>query len=480
MGEIQTMFSNCEIEKRSKRAEAELARLKEKGIQFAQLEVPDNNGIVRGKICNLKKALSPTGSAMSTLTVATRSGDQLSMTPFSNQETGFTKMVALPDYDTVVEWPWRNDMAAVLCDFYLEDGTPCPHDGRQILKKILAEYEQLGLEPKVALEFETYIYEACEETFRTKQYLDLVPWGNNWDFYSLTRYPAHKFEEFAKAFLSRMQAVGITVEAFHTEYGDGMYEFTVEPASALKAADDAIRSKLYLKQLCHEFGLVPSFMAAIRPDANDSMTGCHHNLSIWENGKNAFWDKETKSLTTLGRHFSGGVLNSMIDFHLLFRPWVNSYHRMDPVKWCPANASWGLDNHSVALRVIHGSKPEKYTRLEHRVPATDINPYLSIAAILAGGLYGLRNKIEPGDYTKGNAIDDKSVPLLSRSMLESIKMFRKSPITRELLGNEVVEHIAIVKQDEWDEFIKWSEVNGHDPYSNKASQWELEHYFLWL
>jgi glutamine synthetase len=474
------MFSKSEIKKRSLLANAEIERLKNKGINFAQLEVPDNNGIVRGKICNLKKALGPTGSAMSTLTVSVRSGDLLSMTPFSNMETGFTKMVALPDYDTLVEWPWRDDMAAVLCDFYMEDGTPCPMDGRHILKTILAEYAQLGLEPKFALEFEAYIYEASEEALREKRYLDLVPWGNSWDFYSLTRYPSHRFESFAKDFLSRMQAVGITIEAFHTEYGEGMYEFTSEPAPALKAADDAIRIKLYLKQLCHESGLVPSFMAAIRPDSDDSMTGCHHNLSLWKDGKNAFWDEKAQSLSELGRHFSGGVLKTMPDFHLLFRPWVNSYHRMDPEKWCPVNASWGLDNHTVALRVVHGSKPEKYTRLEHRVPATDINPYLTIAAILAGGLYGIKNRIEPGDYTKGNAVDDQSAPVLSRSLLESIKLFRESSVVGKLLGPDVVAHISIIKQDEWDEFVKWSETNGHDPYSPKASQWELEHYFLWV
>jgi glutamine synthetase len=153
---------------------------------------------------------------------------------------------------------------------------------------------------------------------------------------------------------------------------------------------------------------------------------------------------------------------------------------MDPEKWCPVNASWGLDNHTVALRVVHGSKPEKYTRLEHRVPATDVNPYLTIAAILAGGLYGIKNKIEPGDYTKGNAVDDKSAPLLSKSLLESIKLFRESSVAGKLLGNDVVAHISIIKQDEWDEFAKWSETNGHDLYSSKASQWELEHYFLWV
>ncbi len=473
------IFSSESLNQRQQQADSLAKSLKESNVEFAQIEIPDNNGTLRGKLCYLEKSLSPSGTGMQTLTLSARSGDQLCMTPFSNMDNGFPKMVAVPDYNTLRRWSWRDNMASILCDFYMEDGTPCTIDPRHILKSLIDEYSRLGIEPRFALEFEVYMFHNCSAALSEARYLDLKPWGNGWDFYSVTRYPSHEFERFGKDLLSRFSSVGIDIEAFHTEYGKGMYEFPISHCDALTAADNAIRAKTYFKQLCHDYELVPSFMAAINTDSEESMTGCHHNLSLWRDSKNLFWDEKHQCLSEIGRQFSAGVLQTMPDFHMLFRPWVNSYRRMDAEKWSPTNASWGLDNHTAALRVVHGPLPGKNTRLEHRLAGTDINPYLSIAAILAGGLHGIKNQLEPPAYAKGNAGENQQFEYLSQNLYDATQIFRQSDITQEYLGEKAVDHFARIKDAEWAEFQQWAQANHYDMTSKQVSRWEIEQYFLW-
>ncbi|MFL0294863.1 hypothetical protein ACJH6J_28040 [Mycobacterium sp. SMC-18] len=352
---------------RKMECEASLARLSESGARFAQMEFSDINGVFRGKLTTLEKGLSTSGTGVSTLMMSARSGDEIVLTEWSDFSNGFPKMVAVADPGTATEWPWNPEIAGVLCDLFMEDGSPCPLDGRQMLRRIASEYADLGIEARAALEWEFYLYEVDDALMREKRYRELKTFGRGLDFYSVTRTPS--FAPLAIEFLSRTKSVDIDVEVFHTEYGHGMYEYTCGHETALKAADDAVRSKAYLRQLCDELSVVPTFMPALHRGTNDSANGCHHNVSLWRDGRNAFWDPQTEQLTEIGRWFAGGVLATMSDFHLVMRPWVNSYRRFDHQAWNPVDASWGLDNHAVALRLVHGSVPAKHTRFEHREPS---------------------------------------------------------------------------------------------------------------
>jgi glutamine synthetase len=165
-------------------------------------------------------------------------------------------------------------------------------------------------------------------------------------------------------------------------------------------------------------------------------------------------------------------------FNLIYRPWVNSYRRMNRLLFNPENASWGRENHTVGLRVVHGPQPEKMTRFEHRAPGADINPYLSIASILEGCARGLRAREEPPAYAKGDAMLDERWHLLPHSMPEAIERFRASPAATEAFGVEFVEHLACIKQDEWKDFIQ----SVPDPEKALASgspisSWEATRYF---
>lgn len=472
------MLDHDQLERRTEESAALLRRFGDEGVRFAQMEMPDINGTVRGKIVPLKKALAPYGTGISTGMVAARSADELVATPFSSVEAGLPKMVALPDYATLKRWSWRPDMAAILCALVMEDGRPCPMDARHILKSVARWYEDRGLEPRVAYEIEVYVYEADDTLLREKRYRELKTFGRGWDFYSITRFPS--FEGLAKTFMERMASLEIEVEAVHTELGHGMLEFTLAPQPALRAADEAVRAKLYFKQLCDEFGLVASFMSVINLGTGDSASGCHHNFSLWREGRNALWDANSGGLSPLARKVAAGVLATMPDFHLVFRPWVNSYRRMDRWLFSPENASWAVDNHSVALRVVHGAYPEKLTRLEHRVSGTDINPYLTLAAILLGGRYGIDNDLDPGCYSETDPALDPRFKPLARSYPESIAAFKSSALVRALLGDAFTDHYAVLKEDEWRDFSTWARNNGVDPAAPAVTDWEFLHYFIWV
>ncbi len=472
------MLNHDELERRHQESLALLRRFTDHGVRYVQMEMPDVNGTVRGKIVPLKKALAAYGTGISTGLVAARSGDELVATPFTSIETGLPKMVALADYATLQRWPWRPEMAAVLCDLVMEDGTPCPIDARHLLKRFLKVYEKERLEVRAAFEFEVCLFHGDPELLRQQRYRELRPFGRGWDFYSLTRFPS--FDSLAVTFMDRMAALGVQVEAFHTELGHGMLEFTLAHEPALKAADDATRAKLHMKQLCEELGLVASFMPVIHLGTGDSACGLHHNVSVWRDGMNALWDGQTGGLSRLGRQLAAGMIETMPDFHLVFRPWINSYRRMDRWLFSPEDASWAVDNHSVALRVVHGAYPEKLTRLEHRVCGTDINPYLTLAVILWSGRYGIENGLDPGPYAERDLRKDSRFKPLARRLPESIAAFKESPRVRDCLGPLFVEHFAKLKEEEWSDFAAWAGENKIDAEAPAITDWEFKHYFVWV
>lgn len=471
------IVDDAEFERRARQAEEAVEALRRDGVRLIQLEMPDINGTMRGKLAGLGKGLSASGTGMSTLTMSFRSRDDFTLTEWSNVENGFPKMIAVADPTTAVRWPWRPDTAGVLCEFFMEDWSPCPMDGRHILRRVVKEYEDLGLEPRVAFEWEFYVYEADDEMLRTGRYHDLKSLGRQLHCYSITNFPS--FQPLGGEFIKRMADVGVSVEAFHSEYGRGQFEFTCDHAPAIRAADDALRAKTYLKQLAAELGYVTTWMPAVHTTTADSRNGCHVNTSVWQDGANALWDASRGELSQLGRHAAAGIMATMPDFHLFFRPWINSFRRLDRLSWNPEDASWGLDNHSAGIRVVHGSNPPKYTRFEHRAAGPDTNPYLTAAAILYGGLIGIREKMEPPELAVGDPVEAGRYAMLPRTLSDSVTAFRESSHARALLGDLFVEHFAALKSDEWQDYEAWAkERDGLEDV--EVSKWEFDHYFEWV
>jgi glutamine synthetase len=470
------MFSKAALSHRTEEARPLLEQLKSAGCRFMQLEMPENNGYLCGKIVPIEKGLSASGSGIATLILTFKSGGNVCFTsPFSNWDNGFPKFVALPDLSTAVALPWKGDTAGVLCDYYMDDGTACAFSPRYILRRAEQALEKLGYSTRVALEYEMYIVQEDDALMRAGRYAELPSFGRSWDAYSISRAPP--YENLAKEFMNRCAAAGIRVEAFHTELGHGMFEYTFEPQSALKAADDAVRAKLYLRELCSERGLAATYMTAKFVGTGDSFCGCHHNFSLARGETNVFWDESAKELSQVARYAAAGMLKTMPAYNIFYRPWVNSFRRMDRLLWNPENASWAKDNHTAGIRVVTGAVPQKMTRFEHRAPCSDVNPYLSIASLVLGAIEGLRDEKEPPPYGKGDVMLEKHWAPLPHSMPDAIEALRASPSAIAAFGKDYVEHYAYLKNEEWKDFIEAVPASLEALKKGPVTPWEFARYF---
>lgn len=437
--------------------------MQEQGVKTVQVEVADLNSMLRGKYGPVDK-IKPNGISFASALYCLTYGEEFFEAPFGNYEDGFPNTYAVPDLDSFVQWPWRKDMSSILTDMYLSDGKPCMLDPRQILRSVVRRADEMGYESRFSVEYEFHLFHADDEAIREKRYRDLRPYGRIPHAYALHRFP--NFDRVAETFIERMNQIGIHVEAVHTELGNGALEYAISPLPALKAADAAMRSKLYLKQLAAEHGLIATFMTKWHED--EVATGGHHHLSLWKDGRPAFHDPATNDISDVARHFVAGMSQTLPDVHLLMRATANTYRRVDVKSWNPENNSWGYDNRTAALRFIKGFEPSAF-RFENRCPGSDINPYLTIAAMLAGGLYGMQNKLQPGEPAVGNSVGDSRWKRLSNTLEGSIRDFEQSAFAREWLGEDFVRLMATKCKCE---LAGWNKQT-----ASGVSTWEYDRYF---
>ncbi len=427
--------------------------------RVVQLEVPDLDGGLRAKLVAVPKALSPAGIAMCTIMFGLTLADDVYESPASSADNGFPDLVMRPDMATLRPLPWGEGTVAVLCDLFGTDGNPFPLAPRTVLRMVADRCSELGYEARFAAEWELCVVHAGGDTGRTGE---PVPLGRTMNAYSSLR--LRELRPLAQEFFQRMAAVGIGVESVHTELGHGMVEFALSHAPALEAADQAARAKAYLKELCGERGLVATFMPKWRAGAPTS--GCHFHQSLWRDGKNAFAG-QSSGLSLLARHYLAGQLATMADVSVLFNPSVNAYRRLQPGTWTPVTASWGMDNRTAAIRAITGYP--KGTRLEHRRPGADVNPYLAIAAMLAGGLYGITERLEPPAPATADASADGRFPPLPPTLEAAIAALQGSQLAPGLLGQEFVGHYLLSREVELRLWREWE--------SQQVTEWERSRYF---
>jgi glutamine synthetase len=278
--------------------------------------------------------------------------------------------------------------------------------------------------------------------------------------YSFLRASVHS--DLAHTILNAMQALGIEIEGFHTETGPGVYETAIHYSEARTAADQAALFKTVVKILAQKHALVATFMAKW----NNHLPGCsghiHQSLADIKGSKNLFYASNGEGeLSGLMRRYMAGQLALMREFAVMFLPTVNSYKRTVPGTWAPTNVTWGMDNRTTALRAIPAGS--KATRVEHRLPGADSNPYLALAACLASGLYGIERKLELPPPTL-NAYAVKA-PALPRTLEKAAALFRASDAAREYFGADFVDHYAATRQWEVREFRR------------AVTDWELARYF---
>jgi len=425
---------------------------------LVQLEVADHALGLRGKVVRADKAGPGKRPAFCTIIYGLDAADDVADTMRSSAANGYPDGQLLLDEDTRVALPWRRNTSAVLATMVDENSVAMGEDPRGLVASLTSRLAEYGVSPVLGYEYELHLFERPDGEVRRIE--DLVPFSRLHNAYSLSR--SATLAGLAEEFVDRMDAIGVPVEAVHAELGHGFFEFALGPAPAVRAADSAARAKEYFKELATERGLLASFMAKPRVDASGA--GGHVHQSITRNGVNVFCEAPGQ-LSTDGRAYLAGLLDTMADSTLLMCPTPNSYRRLSAEHFVSETVTWGWDNRNAACRVI-GAGPLSEARVEHRRPGADASPYVVAAALLAGGLWGLRERPDLGEpLGRGPS---SSRPPLPNTMRDAIAALRDSPRATDLLGPDFVKAFLATRASELAKYDAW--------VASRVTEWEIARY----
>ena len=371
----------------------------------------------------------------------------------------------VPDMSTLVEW--KPGLDSVIGDYWLKDGTPVPICPRNLVRKLVDRLASLGYTATVAVEIEATLFEESVHDARTAGYRDLTPLGGaTGATYHLAR--SSDWIAYMEAVVDRLDRIGITWEAWTDEAAPGQTELNLAPTDPITLCDSWARTRQIMREVAFEQDHTVSFMA--KPTAGFGQ-GAHINLSLQRDGVNQFFDDDGPS--TLMLQAVGGQLATMAGATSIVCPQITSYRRLVDLTGPPTTISWGINNKTAAVRAITGHP--KYSRLEYRLPGSDVNPYLALAVVLAGTLAGIERQLNPPEQVTDMAWclpDTCGVTRIPDTMSKANAALAADPLLREYLGDEFVDFWVASRRWEWMEF----HTKGGDPFA-ELSQWESTRYF---
>lgn len=381
-------------------------------------------------------------------------------------EDGDADRLAKPAPGTLVRAPWLgDDVAQVITSLYELDGTPNDLDPRHVLRGVIDRFAADGLTPVVACELEYYLVDA------KRGFVELASAPGTGEKPSLHGvYGLRELEDFS-GFLRELWAAadvqGVPLEGAISEYAPGQLELTLKHGpDALRAADEAVMYKRIAKGVAVRHGCEATFMA--KPFAERAGSGLHLHVSVNDAaGKNIFASEDPAGEPPL-RHAVGGLKATLADGMAIFAPNANSYRRFRANSYAPIAPTWGVNNRTVSLRVPAG--PASGRHIEHRVAGADANPYLALAALLAGVHHGLTGRIDPGPPVEGDgyAAAAKSNLRLPANWFAALDAFEGSAVMRDYLGDRFVTMFAKVKRTEQDRFFEVVSPLDYDWYLKNA------------
>ena len=385
--------------------------------------------------------------------------------PYPEWRGNLYDIALLPDMSTLVEW--KPGVHSVIGDFWLKDGSPNPICPRNLMRRQIDRLAALGYTATVAVEIETTLFEESIQEARARGYRDLTPLGGETGAtYNLAR--SSDWIDYMEAVTDRLDELGIVWEAWTDEAAPGQTELNIAPGAPLAVADAWVRTKQVMREIACEHGRSVTFMA--KPTAGFGQ-GAHLNVSLQRDGVNQFYAPDGPSELMLDA--VGGLMATMAGATLISLPQITSYRRLVDVSGPPTTITWGVSNKTAALRAIAGHP--KYSRLEYRVPGSDVNPYYALAAVLAGIVAGIEKKVAPPPQVDDMAWclpDDCGVERIPDSMTKAIAALDADELLREYLGDEFVDFWTASRRWEWMQF----HTTGGDPYA-ELSEWESRRYF---
>jgi len=445
----------------SNRVEKLRLHLESNNIKYLIPSYVDMHGVPKTKmvpIAHLEKMLG--GSELFT-------GAALDGVP---QDVSDEEVCAHPDPDSCMIVPWRDDCAWFASDLWTE-GKPFPACNRGILKRVLAEAADMGYRINCGIEAEFYVFEDNH---------DLVTPLSPLPHLAKPAYDAVRLMDNLDRWLSEtvdsINGLGWDVYSFDHEDGIGQFEIDFDYADALTMADRFVFLRVLTHEIARKNGAYSSFMP--KPFSDKAGSGAHYNISLAStDGKNLFdlgaaSDPRGCAMTELGYHFIGGVLRHLPAIQAVSAPTVNSYKRLivkgstSGYTWAPCFVSYGNNNRTNTLRIPGGGG-----RVELRSADSSCNPYLGIAMMIAAGLEGIREKIDPGEphldnlYYKSDAQRAaQGIAWLPRTLSEAVDAFEQDPLGRAVFGELMFDTWIEFKRDEW------------LGYLNHVSDWERDRY----
>lgn len=436
----------------------------ERKLTHVKIGFFDIDGVMRGKYMSKEKffASLENGFAFCDVVLGWDSNDQLyDNVAYTGWHTGFPDAAMRLVPDSCRDIPLEDNMLLFLAEFSGDAASVCP---RNLLHRVSQLAEDMGFDPYAALEYEFFVFNETPQSIREKGYRNLEPLTPGWFGYSMLRNSVHA--DVYEQILDMSEQMDFPIEGIHTETGPGVLEAAISVDSAENAADKAALFKTFTKILAQKNGLMATFMAKWSPDYPGQSGHIHVSLRNQKESTSAFYDPDQKySMSKIQRHFLAGQQRLMPELLSMIAPTINSYTRLVPGLWAPTDATWGVENRTTALRVIPGS--DKSQRIEYRLGSADGNPYLSLAAALGSGLYGIMHELEPEAQVKGNAYEQEHPDSLTlpATLWDSAQRLKSSQAARELFGDQFVEHYAGTR--EW-------EVR---EYRKHVSDWEMDRYF---
>ena len=423
-------------------------------IHFIRLQFVDING-------NVKNLCVPSSQIDKVLNNECML-DGSSIKGFRSIET--SDMYFYPDLATFAILPWKQagnrNVARIICDIYNADGTPFEGCPRCNLKRVVKEAADMGYTLNAGPEAEFFLFKRDEHGKPTLETHD--------DGYYYDVAPVDKGEDIRAQMVDVLQKMGFEIEASHHEAAQGQHEIDFKYADAITTADNVVTFKYAVKAVADLHNLHATFMPKPIFGANGS--GMHCNVSLFKDGKNAFYDKNAPyELSSEAMYTIGSYLKHVQEFTAVCNPLVNSYKRLVPGYEAPVYLAWSLANRSALIRVP--AKRGNATRVELRSPDPSCNPYLVFAVLLTAALEGIKNKIEPPSQREENIYEmsetqkrEKGILALPGSLNEALYMMKKSDLVKKALGEHIFNEFLSSKEKEWDN------------YRIRVTDWELRHY----
>jgi glutamine synthetase len=439
--------------------EALRSGLEARGVRYALASYVDLHGVCKAKVV----PLGHLGSMLQGSELFT--GAALDGVP---QEVSDDEVAAVPDPATATVLPWRRDLVWMASTLHLH-GSPFDACSRHILQRVQAQAAAMGYRFNLGIETEFFVLRRDDQgrpvplsprdcldkpAYDVRTLFDNLPWLDQ--------------------LVSAMNELGWGVYSFDHEDGPGQFEIDFDYADVLTMADRFTFFKLMAREIAHQHGLIASFMP--KPFADRTGSGAHFNMSLadLQSGANLFEtpDRARGQVSDLARRFIAGVLRHAPAICAVIAPTVNSYKRlvaqgsMSGFTWAPVFICYGNNNRTNMLRI-----PSPGGRVECRAADISCNPYLGAAMILAAGLEGIRDDLDPGPPNLVNAYTltpeeraDRGLAMLPRNLDEAITAFAADPLSRSVFGDAMFHSFVAYKRDEW------------ESYHSAVSDWEQQRY----